>query len=104
MPIVAAPEEPFDPRKHQLPEGGEVPPGAVVDETLAPGFVFQGRLLRPIIVRLAGSPAAAAAPAGAGAEGNVEGAGPAGAAPGTGTASTEAGESVSFTEPPAGLS
>lgn len=51
--IVAAPDEPFDPRKHQLPEEGEVPPGAVVDETVAPGFVFQGRLLRPVIVRLA---------------------------------------------------
>lgn len=55
LPIVAAPEEPFDPRKHQLPEGGEVAPGAIIDETVAPGFVFQGRLLRPIIVRLAPS-------------------------------------------------
>lgn len=105
MPIVAAPDEPFDPRKHQLPEGGEVPQGAIVDETLAPGFVFQGRLLRPIIVRLAGSPAgAAAADAGAESAAGAEGGGPAGAASGTGTASTDAGESVSFSEPPAGLS
>ncbi len=53
MPIVAAPDEPFDPRKHQLPEPGDVPEGALVDETVAPGFVFQGRLLRPVVVRIA---------------------------------------------------
>lgn len=109
MPIVAAPDEPFDPRKHQLPEGGEVAPGAVIDETLAPGFVFQGRLLRPVIVRLAGSPASASAStapadAGAGAGGEGNAAGPAGAASAAGSAPMGAGESVSFSEPPAGLS
>lgn len=76
MPIVAAPDEPFDPRKHQLPEGGEVPPGSLVDETVAPGFVFQGRLLRPIIVRLAGGAG------GSGATGATAAAGAAGAAGG----------------------
>lgn len=54
QPIVAAPDEPFDARKHQAAEGTPKD-GDPIDETLAPGFVFQGRLLRPIIVRMVGS-------------------------------------------------
>jgi len=53
-PMVAAPDEPFDRRKHQVAEGSPPVEGGRVDETVAPGFVFQGQLVRPVIVRLAG--------------------------------------------------
>ncbi len=57
--LVAMPDEPFDPRRHQAAEGSTPDAGARVDETVAPGFVFQGRLLRPVMVRLAvGAPVA----------------------------------------------
>lgn len=64
LPIVAAPDESFDPRKHQAAEGSPQE-GEKIDETLAPGFVFQGRLVRPVIVRMIGQAATAepAAPA-----------------------------------------
>ena len=58
--IAANPDEPFDPRKHQTPDGSRPEDGARVDETVAPGYVYQGHLLRPIVVRIAG----AGAPAG----------------------------------------
>jgi hypothetical protein len=46
------PEEKFDPQKHRA-HGVENPPAeAVVAETLAPGLTFQGRLIRPALVRL----------------------------------------------------
>jgi len=48
----AAPEEKFDTQKHRA-HGVENPPAeALVAETLAPGMTFQGRLLRPVLVRL----------------------------------------------------
>lgn len=52
-PFAANPSEPFDGQKHQLLEGQEVPSeGATVAETIATGYTFQGRLLRPALVRL----------------------------------------------------
>jgi molecular chaperone GrpE (heat shock protein) len=62
-PFNAAPDEKFDAQKHRA-HGVENPPaGAVLAEMLAPGLTFQGRLIRPALVRLhAGeAPAAAAA-------------------------------------------
>lgn len=51
VPFEAASGEPFNPDRHQTREGNEsVPPGAVVTATLATGFTFQGRLLRPALV------------------------------------------------------
>ena len=48
----AVPEEPFDAQKHRV-HGVENPPAdGVVAETLAPGLTFQGRLIRPALVRL----------------------------------------------------
>ena len=61
--IAANPDEPFDPRKHQLVDGSPPGEGARVDETVAPGYVYQGHLLRPIIVRIAGGVAASGAEA-----------------------------------------
>jgi molecular chaperone GrpE (heat shock protein) len=52
--VVAAPDEPFDPRKHQAVDGARPPEGARINETVAPGFAFQGQLLRPVIVRMTG--------------------------------------------------
>jgi molecular chaperone GrpE (heat shock protein) len=52
-PFVAASEEKFDAQRHQLVDGQVKPgEGAAVDETLANGYTFQGRLIRQAIVRL----------------------------------------------------
>jgi molecular chaperone GrpE (heat shock protein) len=52
-PFAAAHAEPFDGQRHQLLDGDTAPPaGATVAETLATGYTFQGRLVRPALVRL----------------------------------------------------
>lgn len=52
-PFVAAADEKFDSRRHQLVEGKAADAeGAAIDETLASGYTFQGKLLRPALVRL----------------------------------------------------
>jgi len=52
-PFVAAPDEPFNAERHQAVDTKEKPPvDAVVAETVGSGFTFQGRLLRPALVRL----------------------------------------------------
>jgi molecular chaperone GrpE (heat shock protein) len=52
-PFVAEPAEPFNAERHQIGDGNGTPPaGAVVSETIGPGYTFQGRLLRPAFVRL----------------------------------------------------
>jgi molecular chaperone GrpE (heat shock protein) len=51
-PFGAALDEKFDGQRHRA-HGVENPPAeAVVAETLAPGLTFQGRLIRPALVRL----------------------------------------------------
>lgn len=53
VPFVAAPEEPFNPQRHQLADAEAKPaPQATVSETLAAGYNLQGQLLRPALVRL----------------------------------------------------
>jgi molecular chaperone GrpE (heat shock protein) len=53
-PFQAGLAEPYDPQRHQLADVDLKPgPEAVVAETLAAGYMFQGRLLRPALVRLA---------------------------------------------------
>jgi molecular chaperone GrpE (heat shock protein) len=60
-PFVANEAEPFDPQRHQVAETDPKPNGnAVVGETLAVGYTFQGRLLRRATVRLRPAEAAAA--------------------------------------------
>ncbi|HWX19556.1 MAG TPA: nucleotide exchange factor GrpE [Candidatus Binatia bacterium] len=55
-PFAATPAEPFDTQRHQVLEGNGAPSaGAVVAETIASGYTFQGRLLRPALVRLDGN-------------------------------------------------
>jgi len=52
-PFTAAEAEPFDGQRHQLvDEKVRAEPGATVAETIAAGYTFQGRLLRPALVRL----------------------------------------------------
>ncbi len=52
-PVVAAIAEPFDPERHQLAEGdGDATLKGAVAETIAAGYTFQGRMLRPALVRL----------------------------------------------------
>ena len=52
-PFVAAPDEPFNPDRHQTLDAKSTPPAnAVVAETVGLGYTFQGRLLRPALVRL----------------------------------------------------
>ena len=64
VPVVAAAGEAFDAQRHQVAEG-EVPAAGLVDEVLASGYSFQGKLIRQAMVKLQGAaatPATAAAP------------------------------------------
>ena len=52
-PFFAVRDEKFDAQRHQLVDGQQKPiEGACVDETLASGYTFQGRLIRPALVKL----------------------------------------------------
>ena len=52
-PFVALEAEPFDGQRHQLLDGdGQASAGAIVEITIAAGYTFQGKLLRPALVRL----------------------------------------------------
>ena len=52
VPFVAEVNEPLDPQRHRV-HGVENPPAeGIVAETVALGFSFQGRLIRPALVRL----------------------------------------------------
>ena len=52
-PFTAATAEPFDRQRHQLADSkSEVPEGATIEETIATGYTFQGKLVRPALVRL----------------------------------------------------
>ena len=53
VPFSAEPDEPFNAERHQPIDTGEKPTAdAIVIETVGAGFTFQGRLLRPALVRL----------------------------------------------------
>jgi len=55
-PFVATPTEPFDAQRHQVMDGNGAPlQGARIAETIASGYTFQGRLLRPALVRVEGN-------------------------------------------------
>jgi molecular chaperone GrpE (heat shock protein) len=63
-PFAAEPNEPFDAERHQVAGNKETPPaGAIVAETIGSGYTFQGRLLRPALVRLRDGNASAETPA-----------------------------------------
>ena len=53
VPYAANAAELFDAQKHQLAdEAAKAPPGATIAETVASGYTFQGRMIRPALVRL----------------------------------------------------
>jgi molecular chaperone GrpE (heat shock protein) len=62
-PVLAVPGDAFDAQKHQLPEGQAAPAGAMVAEIIATGYTFQGRQLRPVLVRVQTTESAAPTPA-----------------------------------------
>jgi len=62
-PFVAAPDEPFDPERHQVVGDAKPAAGAVVTETIGTGFTFQGNLLRSAIVKVRDTAAEPPAPA-----------------------------------------
>jgi molecular chaperone GrpE (heat shock protein) len=51
-PFIAQPSAAFDAQRHQLVGDAKPPAEALVGETVAAGYTFQGRLLRPALVRL----------------------------------------------------
>ena len=52
-PFEAKADEGFDDKKHQLPDAkAKAIPGSKIGETLATGFTFQGKVLRPAVVTL----------------------------------------------------
>jgi molecular chaperone GrpE (heat shock protein) len=52
-PFIATDSEPFDAQRHQLIDGNsEAGNGSAVAETIAAGYTFQGKLVRPALVRL----------------------------------------------------
>jgi molecular chaperone GrpE (heat shock protein) len=53
VPFIATPDELFDAKRHQAVNMESEPPaGAAVAETVGAGFTYQGKLLRPVLVRL----------------------------------------------------
>jgi molecular chaperone GrpE (heat shock protein) len=53
VPLAVTPGEGFDGERHKLLDAESAPAGAQVGEVLAPGYTYQGRLLRPALVKLA---------------------------------------------------
>lgn len=51
VPFGAQPGDPFDAQRHQTPTGEPPAADAKIGETLAAGFTYQGRMLRPALVR-----------------------------------------------------
>jgi molecular chaperone GrpE (heat shock protein) len=52
VPFVADRSEPFDAKRHKWADGEKPEDGALVTETVATGYTFQGRQIRPALVRL----------------------------------------------------
>src|SRR6185503_17985725 len=53
IPFEAKADETFDEKRHQLPDPkAKALPGSKVGETVATGFTFQGKVMRPAVVNL----------------------------------------------------
>lgn len=64
-PFAAGVDEPFDEKRHKTLDSEKAVSGSTIAETMALGFTFQGRPLRPALVKLQAAEARrAAAPAG----------------------------------------
>jgi molecular chaperone GrpE (heat shock protein) len=55
VPFVATPGELYDAKRHQTPDGKAPETGARIAETVATGFTFQGRFIRPALVLIQGA-------------------------------------------------
>ena len=51
-PVLAARGDNFDAQRHQSPDGKEIAQGAIINEVLATGYTFQGKLIRPVVVHV----------------------------------------------------
>ena len=51
-PFTAAPGEVFNAERHAVPGAEPAPSGSLISATLAAGYTYQGRLLRPALVQL----------------------------------------------------
>ena len=61
--VEAKPDELFDRELHHAPEAGEkIPADAKVQDTIATGFTYQGRRIRPVLVAVQGQMTAANSP------------------------------------------
>jgi len=58
VPFGAALRETFDAQRHQWADGDSPPAGSVVIEMVATGYTFQGKPLRPVLVRVENNGAA----------------------------------------------
>ena len=56
VPLLAVPGDAFDVQRHQLVEGDPPPATGVIAELISIGFTFQGKLIRPAVVRVEGEP------------------------------------------------
>lgn len=64
IPFAPAVGDPFDPQRHLLPDGEFVATeGAKIAETIAPGYTFQGRLIRSALVQVCARPGSSVQPA-----------------------------------------
>jgi len=52
MPFVAKPSDPFDPNRHKWSDGETPVAGAIVTDTVATGYTYQGKLVRQALVRV----------------------------------------------------
>jgi molecular chaperone GrpE (heat shock protein) len=50
--VAAQPGEPFDPKRHQLIHDQAAADNALILDTLAPGYTYQGQMVRRALVRL----------------------------------------------------
>ena len=50
--VTALAGEPFDPKRHQLLHDAAAPDNALILDTLAPGYTYQGQMVRRALVRL----------------------------------------------------
>jgi len=55
--VVVPAGEPYDSQRHQLGNGDTAPANALIQETLVPGYTFQGQLVRRAVVRVQEPPA-----------------------------------------------
>jgi molecular chaperone GrpE (heat shock protein) len=55
IPVLASHADPFDEKRHKWADGEAPPAGALVAEMLATGYTFQGKFLRPALVRTQGN-------------------------------------------------